>query len=91
MSLSIIPVNVEDIRRELEGSANMVAFVNTSLVAICERDQSASLDSSALSGMQQIMFIIEDKMRGIENCFDKNPHLLKPNLTEKPLASKKAV
>jgi hypothetical protein len=90
MSMDIKPVKVEDIRCVVEECTNIVAFMNAAIVSICQGD-SGPLGEDQLMGMQNILFGIEEKMRGVGNCLDENPQLLKPLLGKNPATSKKAI
>lgn len=73
----IIPVKPEDITSRLDELAFQLAFVNTAIMAICER-QYADLGSEELSGLQCILFNIEGSIRGVNECLHENRPVLLP-------------
>lgn len=90
MSINFEPIEVRDVRCELENSVNMISFLSTALISIFEANPGADLQQDQIMGLQQILFRIESQLRAVENCFDENPHLLKPNQDERPATPKKA-
>ncbi|MBK5274593.1 MAG: hypothetical protein JJE30_06030 [Desulfuromonadales bacterium] len=56
------PINIFD---EMDNSISIVAFMNTSLVSISA--QKMQLGEDEISGMQQILFNLEDKLRGMDD------------------------
>lgn len=78
MSIKSIPVKEKDIRCELEKTTNQISFITGAITAICERTYS-DLGMDELLGLQSILFNIIGTLRGVDDCFDENPHLLNPN------------
>ena len=72
-------VEVLNLFQQMDDSINMIAFMNTAIVAICAQAPSLGIGEDELLGMQDILFHIEKKMRGIDKCLVENIHLTKQN------------
>jgi hypothetical protein len=90
MSIKPVPVVPEDLSRTLDDSANQITFINTAIIAICERPCS-EIGEDELMGLQTILFDVERKIRGAAECISENARLLMQNQVRKSETSKKAI
>lgn len=69
-------IKIGDLRRTLDDSANQITFINTAIIAMCERPNE-SLGENEMMGLQSILFFVADKLRAADTCLYKNLDLLK--------------
>lgn len=74
MTIEYKPVKSEDVISTIDDSANQIAFLNTALIAMGEHDY--DVDNSGIMGLQSILFMLEENLRGVNNCLRKNRSLL---------------
>jgi len=87
MSIDSIPVKPEDTHQVLQDSANQITFINTAIVAICERTYS-DIGEDELMGLQNILFNVERKIRGVTECLYGNGSWLIPEQPQKTETTK---
>jgi hypothetical protein len=75
MSITSIPVKIEDLHLTLENSANQITFVNSAIMAMCER-KGWEMGEDELLGLQTILFDLERTTRGAAECVSENARLL---------------
>lgn len=67
MSDRTATLEIGDLRRTLDDSANQITFINTAIIAMCERPNE-SLGENEMMGLQSILFSVVDKLRAADTC-----------------------
>lgn len=83
-------LEIGDLRRVLDDSANQITFINTAIIAMCERPNE-SLGENEMMGLQSILFYVADKLRAADTCLYENLDLLEQASKAKQTKAQKVV
>lgn len=82
-------LEIGDLRRVLDDSANQITFINTAIIAICERPNEM-IGENEMMGLQSILFSVADKLRAADTCLSENLDLLEQASEAKQFKAQKA-
>jgi len=90
MSTETAKMNIGTIHSTLDDSANQITFINTALIAICERPNEM-IGENEMMGLQSILFSVVENLRAADTCLYETLPLLEQVSAMKQAKAQKAV